>query len=82
MVFLNNIDPKHISMELYADDANGGEPVRIKMEPDSIPRTSGEYIYHAKVESSKPAIDFTPRIIPAYENISVPLEDNLIVWQR
>jgi starch phosphorylase len=52
------------------------------MEPDSNSGNKGENIFHALVSSSRPASDFTARITPDYEGISVPLEDNLILWQR
>ena len=81
-VLLNDINPNEVLVELYAEGINGAVPVRIKMEPDSISEDRGEHIYHAQVTSTRPASDYTARIIPDYENVSVPLEDNLILWQR
>ncbi|SDE44932.1 starch phosphorylase [Pricia antarctica] len=40
------------------------------------------YRYHAHISTTRSASDYTVRIIPNYEGISVPLEDNLILWQR
>ena len=34
------------------------------------------------VTYTRPASDYTVRIIPPYENISIPLADNLILWRR
>ncbi len=81
-IFLNEIKPGQISVELFADRINNGEPERITMEPDSNFSDQEECMYHAKVISTRPADDYTVRIIPNYENISVPLEDNMILWQR
>jgi starch phosphorylase len=40
------------------------------------------YIYHCEAEASRPAADFTPRIIPAHPSLLVPLEDWHILWQK
>jgi starch phosphorylase len=34
------------------------------------------------VETTRAAADYTPRIIPAYEDIAVPLEDPHVLWQH
>jgi len=40
------------------------------------------YVYTAQVSASRPAHDFTPRIIPHHPGVAVPLELSLILWQR
>jgi hypothetical protein len=32
--------------------------------------------------ATRSAVDFTPRIIPNFAEVSVPLEATLILWQR
>ncbi len=71
-----------ILVELYADPLSDEGPTRIRMNPISKGTNKEEQIYEAWVDASRPEGDFTPRIIPNYESISVPLEDNLILWQR
>ncbi len=78
---LNEINPGDVLVELYANGLNGEKAERIKMENGSI-ENNGEHKYHAQVNTVRPADDYTVRIIPGYEGISVPLEDNLILWQR
>ena len=68
-------------MEIYANGMNGETPEKITMEAGSI-ESNGEYKYRAQVNTVRPASDYTVRIIPSYEGASVPLEDNLILWQR
>ncbi len=87
-LWLNGIHPDEISVELYADglnsEASGQDteaPEKIKMEAGTIEK-NGAYTYHAQIDTSRPASDYTSRIIPCFEDISVPLEDNLILWQR
>lgn len=80
-VLLNGIHPDKILVELFAESDNGAAPIKISMEPDPNYPNGDEQMYHAQVTSTRPATDYTARIIPGYENLSVPLEDNLILWQ-
>ena len=74
-VFLNGIDESNILIELYANGIDDGNPERIKMNVESS-------AYNADVTTTRPASDYTIRIIPKYEGIAVPLENNLIFWQH
>jgi starch phosphorylase len=78
---LNGMNPENVLIELYAEGLNGEGAKKIKMELDSI-GDNAAYKYYARFTSTRPASDYTVRIIPHYENISIPLEDNLILWQR
>lgn len=79
-IFLNEVDPNNVLIELYADGTSNETFERITMNRQSF--QNGGFIYAAKVITTRPATDYTIRIIPNYENISVPLENNLILWQR
>jgi starch phosphorylase len=79
---LNGINRNAVAVELYADDINGEEMEKIKLQPDKSENTRGETLYRAKVMTNRAANDFTARVIPNYENVSVPLEDNHILWQH
>jgi glycogen phosphorylase len=82
-VFLGDSGPDAVRVELYADGARGGGAVRIEMEHLRQPdRPGGAHAYHATVPSSRPAADYTPRIIPRCDGLEVPLEAGWIVWQR
>lgn len=81
-VWLSEIDPAKLSIGLYADGKDGGEPEKIPMQQDPAATEDGLPVYQAKVMTSRPASDYTVRVIPGYEGISLPLEDNLIRWQR
>jgi starch phosphorylase len=78
---LNGIHPGKLAVELYADGKGGGEPERVRMQRDDATE-DGLAVYQASVTSSRPAGDYTVRIVPDYEGISLPLEDSLIRWQR
>jgi len=40
------------------------------------------YIFKAHVPATRPAMDYTARIIPQQDDVVVPLEANRILWQR
>ncbi len=71
-----------ISVELFANGIDKEDPEIIKMNLQSISENKQEHIYHAEVKTLRHPNDYTVRIIPCYENISVPCEDNLILWQH
>ncbi len=80
-VELNGINPDDILVELFAEGVDGNPPEKIKMEADQN-KDRKDNMYHAQVQTSRPANDYTVRVIPDYEGVAVPLEDNLILWQR
>ena len=43
---------------------------------------SGGYVYSAAVPAAHPPADYTARVIPRCEGVSIPLEDARILWQR
>ena len=80
-VFLNDLNPSAVRVELYADGVNGGDPVHVEMKPAGPPADGG-YLYRAVVPAARPATDYTPRVIPQLSGVSVPLECDRILWQR
>ena len=40
------------------------------------------YTYSGSVSADRPASDYTPRIVPRFENVAIPLEAGQILWQR
>jgi starch phosphorylase len=82
-VYLNDLDPDAVRIELYAEGMNGGAPVRQAMnrsrQVDGVP---GGYVYNATVPAARPIGDHTARVIPFFKGVAVPLEDAQILWQR
>jgi starch phosphorylase len=72
-----------LQVELYADSIQGGKPA-IEVMTASLPRADllGRFDYSAQVPATRPASDYTVRIIPRHPNASVPLEADQILWQR
>ena len=82
-VYLDDLDPKAVRVELYAEGVNGGAPERHEMIlVRQLPGAPGACVYSAAVPAARPAVDYTARVIPRYEGVSVPLEATQILWQR
>jgi starch phosphorylase len=82
-LFLNDLDPSAVRVELYADAINGGDPVREEMQrARSVPGSTGLCVYNATLPTARPASDYTPRAIPQRFGVAVPLECGRILWQR
>jgi starch phosphorylase len=82
-VYLNHINPNAIKVELYADEINGGNPIRqqMKLVSQSADMASS-CVFDAQVSATRPATDYTARVIPRYDSAAVPLEAAQILWQR
>jgi starch phosphorylase len=82
-IYLDDLDPQAVEVELYAQGANGDSPVRQKMmRLRPMTGASGGYVYSASVPAARPATDYTARVIPHYSGVAVPLEAAHILWQQ
>jgi glycogen phosphorylase len=82
-VYLNDLAPNAVRVELYADGANGADPVRYEMtRGQPLVGAENGYVYSARVPATRPAADYTARVIPQHPSIAVPLEAARILWQR
>jgi starch phosphorylase len=79
-VFLGEIDPDAVGVELYAD---AGDPIAQEMARGRpIPESTNAYVYDGSVPASLAATDYTPRIVPRFPGVAVPLEEGRILWPR
>jgi starch phosphorylase len=82
-VYLDELDPKAVRVELYADGVVGGAPVRQEMKRvRQLTGALGGYVYSAAVSAARPPADYTARVIPHCDGVAIPLEDPRILWQR
>ena len=82
-VYLADLDPKAVRVELYADGVKGAAPVRQGMKRvRQLAGASGGYVYSAVVSAARPSTDYTARMIPHGDGVAIPLEDPRILWQR
>ena len=81
-VYLNELDPEAVRVELYADALNGVEPVRQPMQRgEQLLGSSNAFLYVASVPATRPASDYTPRVVPYKTGATVPLEAPFIRWR-
>jgi starch phosphorylase len=82
-VYLDELDPEAVRVELYADGVMGGAPVRQEMKrARQLTGALGGYVYSAAVSAARPPADYTARVIPHCDGVAIPLEDPRILWQR
>ncbi|MGZ0709197.1 alpha-glucan family phosphorylase [Coraliomargarita sp. W4R53] len=80
-VFFGQIDPKAVRVELYAN-VNGAAPFHQEMKRrQNLPGQATAYTYSATVSDNRPATDYTARVIPHRDGMTVPLETSQILWQ-
>jgi starch phosphorylase len=80
--YIGSLDPNSVKVELYADGLNGGEPACQEMKRGQPLTAANGFSYSAEVPATRPATDYTARIIPHLDGVAVPLEAARIVWQR
>ena len=82
-VYLDDLEPEAVNIELFADGIDGKAPFRLAMgRVRKLAGAPGGYAYRAAVPAARPAADYTARILPRFEGVAVPLEDARILWQR
>lgn len=82
-VYLDDLDPDAARVELYADGINGDGPHRQEMSNiRQLAGSVGGYVFRAAVPATRPATDYTARVIPHCDGVAIPLEEAHILWQR
>jgi starch phosphorylase len=82
-IYLDDLDPQSVRVELYAEGANGDGPVRQEMQRlRALTGAAGGYGYSAEVPADRPATDYTARVIPHHSGVAIPLEAAHILWLR
>ena len=82
-VYLGEILPDQIRVELYADALDGGKPAVIDCRrQEKISGAIHGYAYQADIATTRSATDFTARVIPHHAAAQIPAEAPLIAWQH
>jgi starch phosphorylase len=82
-VFAGDLKPDEFKVELYAEPLGGDRPDLAAMTAcTACPAPAGALLYSAEVPATRPATDYTARIVPHHASASVPLEAGQILWQR
>jgi starch phosphorylase len=78
--YLDELDPKTVQVQLYAEPQGNGESEIHVMEVTEASETANSHLYRARIPAFRPAEQYTPRIIPCFEGAAVPLEAKQILW--
>ncbi len=82
-VYLDELDPQSVRVELYANGVGGAAAERVEMQRvRQLVGAANGYAYRAAVPATRPVTDYTARVIPHRDGVAVPLEDAHILWQR
>jgi starch phosphorylase len=82
-LYLNDLDPGSVRVELFANGGVDGSAVRSELKRISeLVGAAGLYLYSGDVPADRPASNYTARLIPFYKGVSVPMEEQRILWQR
>ncbi|HEX7081471.1 MAG TPA: alpha-glucan family phosphorylase [Gammaproteobacteria bacterium] len=82
-VYLDEVPPDAVCVELYADGRDGAAPFRLEMlRARELFGSAGGFVYEGSAPADRPAEDYTPRIVPRHEGAAVPLEAAQILWSR
>lgn len=76
-VYLGDLDPGAIQVQLYADSLSGaGAQVYPMILGEQISDPMRGFSYRARIPAQRPASDYTARVIPAFNGARVPIEAN------
>jgi starch phosphorylase len=83
-VYLDELDPEAVQVELYADPAQAGaDPERIPMQrAEALVGSHGAYRFHAEIPDPRPPEHYTVRILPHHPQARWPLEIGLVYWEH
>jgi starch phosphorylase len=80
-VFLDDIDPDAVRVELYAEAQKGKDSVTYAMNRgERLVGAANGFEYATVIPTNRPAADYTPRLVPQHAGALVPLEAPFILW--
>jgi starch phosphorylase len=81
-VYLNGLNPDAVKVEIYGDVGEHGKLINYEMQVVRQLGDSNTFVYSAMVPAKHAENTYTPRIIPYFPNVAVPLEEHHILWQK
>jgi starch phosphorylase len=80
-VFLDDMDPGAVSVELYAEPQKDGDlAAQAMVRGEPIAGAPTTFNYSAFIPTGRPVADYTPRLVPQHAGAFVPLEAPFILW--
>ena len=81
-IYLGTICQEHVRVELFADNPDEMPFVTEMTRAGELVGVQGGFVFEAKAPATRPASDYTVRIVAALDTLAVPLEEPLILWQQ
>jgi starch phosphorylase len=82
-IYLAELDPDSIGVELYAMPQDGSPKHCLPMQRASaLTGATHGYSYRARVATQRAAQDYTVRVVPRHAEAILPIELPLVLWQR
>jgi starch phosphorylase len=80
-VFLDDINPDAVKVELYAEAQKDAAAITQAMNRgERLVGAATAFTYTAAIPTNRPAADYTPRLVPQHVGALVPLEAPFILW--
>lgn len=80
-VYLGEVDPDAVRVQLYTDAGPTGAPECIEMRRDhALSGASGGYVYLARLSADRTGYRYTPRVVAHDPRARIPAEANFIRW--
>jgi starch phosphorylase len=80
-VFFGDLDPNAVHVELYAEGKNGSAPVRLAMQRgERLLGAVNGFAYSLLIPATRPAADYTSRVVPYHAGALIPMEAPFICW--
>jgi glycogen phosphorylase len=82
-VYLGEIDMADIRVEIYAGQTDAAPAEVTVLSPaGAIPGATSGRLYRGRIAGTRPADNYTVRVIPSHQGVRVPAEMALIRWQH
>ena len=82
-VYMGEVSPGSVRIEMFAESKGPYQPEVILLHREQeIPGASNGYIYAGRVDTNRPAEDYTVRAVAHHPDAILPTELPLITWQR
>ncbi len=79
-VYVSDVDTNSIRVELFAEDLKDGTPEKHEMKYiRKLPYAARGHVYGIQLDATRPASEYTVRLIPKHPGVSVPLETTQIM---
>lgn len=79
-VYLGGLNPDFVAVQVYADPESGEMPENHPMIKGTGLAEINSYLFHLRINTHRPAGHYTPRIVPYFEGVALPLEAREILW--